>query len=233
MIAIIVGLAGAAAWLLVSPGAATRIELIAPPPRDRGNRMARMKVLAARLGLRHRSRAQRALARRRVVEAVVALAAELRAGQPPAAALVHAAGNPPVWPTALAALRLGGAVSDALRLDAREHRLLASVAACWDVGAASGSGLSSSIERLAQGARRSDEVRAQLEAELAAPRATARLLSGLPLIGLGMAVALGVDPLNFLLGGPIGWGCLMGGAVLIAAGIVWTNRIATRIERQL
>lgn len=195
--------------------------------------MDQVLVLAARFGLRQRSRAQRALARRRVVEAVAALAAELRAGQPPTAALVHAAGNPPVWPTALAALRLDGSVSDALRLDAREHRLLASVAACWDVGSASGSGLSSSIERLAQGARRSEEVRAQLEAELSAPRATARLLSGLPLVGLGMAVILGVDPLNFLLGGPLGWGCLLGGAALIAAGILWTGRIAARIELQL
>lgn len=233
MIAIIIALAGAAGWLLVPPGAAVRIESLRPPRHDRVSPMARMQVIAARLGLRNRSRAQRAMARRRVVEAVAALAAELRAGQPPPAALVNSAGSPPVWPTALAALRLDGAVSDALRLDAREHRLLASVAACWDVGSASGSGLSSSIERLAQGARRSEEVRSQLEAELSAPRATARLLSGLPLVGLGMAMVLGVDPLNFLLSGPIGWGCLMGGAALIAVGILWTNRIATRIERQL
>ena len=46
-------------------------------------------------------------------------------------------------------------------------------------------------------------------------------------------MALGVDPWGFLLGGPIGWGCLLGGAALIAAGILWTGRIATRIEGRL
>jgi tight adherence protein B len=168
-----------------------------------------------------------------VTSAVVALAAELRAGQPPSAALLISAGSPPVWPSTLAALRLDSDIPEALRVDAQAHPVLRSLAACWEVGSASGSGLAAAVHRLAEASRAAEEVRGELEVQLAGPRATARTLATLPLIGLLLGVLMGADPVGWLLGSALGLGCLAGGAVLTGLGILWTSRIAAGVERQL
>jgi tight adherence protein B len=168
-----------------------------------------------------------------VIDAMSALAAELRAGQPPGPALVHSAGTPPVWPTALAALRLDGDIPEALRVDAGSHGVLRSLAACWEVGSASGTGLAAAVSRLADASRAAEEVRGELEVQLAGPRATARTLATLPLIGLLLGILMGADPVSWLLGSAIGLGCLAGGVVLTGVGIIWTGRIASAVERQL
>ena len=165
--------------------------------------------------------------------AVVALAAELRAGQPPSAALLISAGTPPVWPSTLAALRLDGDIPEALRVDAQVHPVLRSLAACWEVGSASGSGLAAAVQRLAEASRAAEEVRGELDVQLAGPRATARTLATLPLIGLLLGVLMGADPVGWLLGSALGVGCLAGGALLTGLGILWTSRIAAGVERQL
>lgn len=183
--------------------------------------------------LRRRGRASR-LRRQRSEEALaalVALASELRAGLPPELALVNASTT--VWPTALAAIRLDGDVPDALRADAATTPVLRSLAACWQVGASSGSGLANAVDRLAQSHREADDVRGQLEVQLAGPRATARMLALLPLIGIAMGAMLGADPLGFLLGSPVGIACLAAGVGLTAVGMWWTNRIAARVEARL
>ena len=69
--------------------------------------------------------------------------------------------------------------------------------------------------------------------QLAGPRATARTLATLPLIGLLLGVLMGADPIGWLLGSALGLGCLAGGAVLTGLGILWTSRIAAGVERQL
>ncbi len=76
---------------------------------------------------------------------------------------------------------------------------------------------------------------AQLEAEedaeaarqtaLAGPKATVRLLSWLPLLGLGLGMALGVDPLGILLGNPWGVATFVAGLVLTAAGRMWSSKL--------
>lgn len=183
-------------------------------------------------------RRRRAAARLRLIEAVGALAAELEAGQTPDAALQRSAGEPPAWPTTLAAIRLHAPVAAALRadaaqVDATQRSLLSSMAACWEATEVSGSGLSTAIGRLADAARQSEETRVQLEGELAAPRATARLLAALPAFGVLIGFALGIDPLGWLLGNPFGWACLAGAIGLIALGMAWTGRISAAVERRL
>jgi tight adherence protein B len=195
-------------------------------------RTAYLTVLR-RFGLGPGSRRHRDQERQHAITAIVALAAELRAGQPPSIALVNAAGTPAVWPTALAVLRLGGDVSDALRTDAAFHPVLRSLAACWEVGATSGSGLAAAVDRLAESSRIAADIRGQLEVQMAGPRSTARVLGTLPLIGLAMGMLLGADPLAWLLGSPIGLGCLICGLALTALGMFWTSRIAARVEAQL
>ena len=169
----------------------------------------------------------------RVVQALAALAAELEAGHPPGEALRRAGGDPCVWPVARAALHLDGDVPSALEADARHHPVLGHLAACWRVAADSGAGLAASVARLAAASRSAEDVRVDLEAQLAGPRATARLLALLPIVGIGFGMLMGTDPVAWLVGATAGRACLVGGIGLTLAGTWWTGRIAARVERLL
>lgn len=178
-------------------------------------------------------RRRRTAERERTIHALQGLAAELRAGQPPTVALQHAAGNPPVWPATIAGIALGADAARSLREDAQRDELLRPLAACWQVCQSTGSGLALAVERLAESARVAEEVRTELEAQLAGPRATARMLAGLPIIGLLLGMALGGEPLQWLLGTSVGWLCLLVGVALTMLGLAWTGRIARQVERSL
>jgi tight adherence protein B len=101
------------------------------------------------------------------------------------------------------------------------------------VAATQGAGLADALDRLVVQDRRAEEVRRQLEAHLAAPRATARMLALLPALGLLLGIAVGGDPLGWLLGTPLGVGCLVLGILLVVAGLTWASRIVARTERLL
>jgi tight adherence protein B len=68
---------------------------------------------------------------------------------------------------------------------------------------------------------------------MAGPRATARILMLLPLFGIAMGMLMGVSPLAWLLGTPLGIGCLLGGLLLTALGYWWTSRIVAKVEELL
>lgn len=216
--------AGAAAWLALRPGWHSRSLL----PVVRGV----IAVIRQRLlGRRARGRV-----RGQVRDALAEVVADVRAGQPPARALERAlaSADTHLAPRSLAAVRWGGDIPGALRDDARsaDQPLLSAAAACWSV-AERGAGLADALDRVVQQDRKAEEVRRQLQAQLAAPRATARMLALLPLIGLGLGFAIGGDPLGWLLGTPFGWACLGLGLALTGLGLAWTSRIATRTERLL
>ena len=183
------------------------------------------------------SRRRRAHMRSALREALAEVVADVRAGQPPERALSRALADRDMSlaPRTLAAARWGGDVVGALRDDARvcAQPLLASAAACWSVAAMQGAGLADALDRLVAQDRRAEEVRRQLEAHLAAPRATARMLALLPAIGLVLGIAVGGDPIGWLLGTPLGVTSLVLGLLLIALGLLWATRIATRTERLL
>ena len=86
---------------------------------------------------------------------------------------------------------------------------------------------------LAATARAAEDVRVDLEGQLAGPRASARLLAGLPFVGIAFGMMLGSDPLAWLLTSLPGRACLLVGLVLTALGTWWTGRIAQRVERLL
>ena len=178
------------------------------------------------------SRRRRAQQRARVLQAIGALAAELEAGAPPAEALLRAQGDPSVWPHAAAAARWGDGIAEGLDADARAAPVLGQVAACWRVGSR-GAGLVEAIQHVAASARAAEDVRVEMEAQLAGPRSTARLLSGLPVVGLGLGLMLGADPLGWLLGTLPGRLCLAVGVILTLVGMWWTGRIAAGVERRL
>lgn len=195
----------------------------------------RVRLLGRRVvdGIGPGARRRRSQARVRVIQSLGALAAELEAGQPPPVALARCAGEPSAWPVACGVAVLGGDIAAALVVDGQRQPVLRQLAACWQVAADSGSGLAAAVARLAESARAAEDVRVDLEAQLAAPRATARLLAVLPLVGVGFGLMLDADPLAWLLGSGPGRLCLVAGALLTAIGTWWTGRIAAAVERQL
>jgi tight adherence protein B len=135
---------------------------------------------------------------------------------------------------ARAAAFRGSPVSDAIRISApaafprlsgREPRIWFELAACFDIAEASGCPLADVLTRFAAQLEVEDDAEAARQTALAGPKATVSLLTWLPLIGLGLGIALGVDPFAILVGTPLGLAALAAGAALTAAGRIWSSRL--------
>jgi tight adherence protein B len=162
------------------------------------------------------------------LEAVTALAAELRAGQPPASALAAAAsattgGPAAVLAEAAATARLGGSVPVALRLPGSPA--FDRLAAAWQLSADTGASLAAVLDEVARSARAERQHERQLAILLAGPRATAALLAVLPIAGLALGAAIGAHPVTVLLDSKAGHAALLSGVLLELAGLTWTDRI--------
>lgn len=73
------------------------------------------------------------------------------------------------------------------------------------------------------------EFASRTEAGMAGPRATAMVLAGLPLVGLGLGQLMGAQPIGVLLGSPLGSVLLVVGTGLGAAGLLWSDAIVARV----
>ena len=100
-----------------------------------------------------------------------------------------------------------------------------SVAACIETAEASGSPLAAVLDRLAAQLEADADAAAARAVALAGPTATAKVLSVLPLAGLGLGMLMGADPLRLLLSTPLGAGCLVLGAGLTVLGRWWSARL--------
>lgn len=183
---------------------------------------------ALRLAARARA-TRRAEARAvRVLAACDGMAADLAAGQPPRAALRRAAQEwDELQPVAVAA-DLDSDVPAALRRLAAAPGAgqLRTVAAAWQVAHRSGTGLATTLGRVAGVLREEQRTRRLVATELAAARATARMMAALPVLVLLLGSGIGGDPLGFLLGTPVGLGCLALGLGLTQLGLLWLERVA-------
>jgi tight adherence protein B len=166
------------------------------------------------------------------VEVTFALAGELRAGRTPSQALAAVAGVAgPVRPALEAAHRAVAVGANAADELARAARLpgaerLRYVAAAWAVADSAGGRVAVVLERLSDAMDSEEELRRELDAAMAGPRATMFLLASLPLLGLVLGQTVGAHPLHLLLHRPLGWGLLAAAAVLDAVGVLVTRTIA-------
>jgi tight adherence protein B len=128
----------------------------------------------------------------------------------------------------------GAPVSDAIRSavstafrhpGGTEPRIWDQLAACFDIAEASGCPLADVLTRFAAQLEVEDDAEAARQTALAGPRATVSLLTWLPLMGLGLGAALGVDPVAILVGTPLGLAALAAGLVLTVAGRIWSARL--------
>lgn len=106
---------------------------------------------------------------------------------------------------------------------ARDVRVWGELAACFDTAEATGCPLADVLARFAAHLETEDDAESARQTALAGPRATVRLLTGLPLSGLGLGLLLGVDPVATLLGNPWGLAALAAGVVLTAVGRLWSS----------
>jgi tight adherence protein B len=183
-------------------------------------------ALVVRGALQRRAGRAFAGARARVLDALCALAADLRAGLPPAAAWpvgARVTGSP-------GGARVTGSPGDVATADsdavwAHDERIAHLIGSVWRLAEQSGAPLAELIERIEADARAADRARAIAAAQAAGARATALLLAGLPAGGIALGYAIGADPLWILLHTPLGAGCALAALVLQLAGLTWTDRL--------
>lgn len=93
-----------------------------------------------------------------------------------------------------------------------------------------GAPLATSMERAAEHAEERIDALLGRQSALAAPRATGRILSWLPLLGLGLGVLMGSDPVGVLTGSILGALTGLLGLGLAFAGRRWTAALVHRAE---
>lgn len=168
--------------------------------------------------LRRRSRARAVPELVRVV--VTQVGSLLRSGAAPGVAWeravgvrVDAAGVPRV---AELAPHVGGR--------ATAQALVAACRLAVEVGAP----LASVLDEVAASVAADAEARAERDAALAGPRATARVLLWLPAVGVLLGYVLGADPLGTATDGALGTAGVLLGLVLLLAGRTWSARLVER-----
>jgi tight adherence protein B len=71
-------------------------------------------------------------------------------------------------------------------------------------------------------------LRREVRAALAGPKASAKLVTLLPVVAIGFGVVLGFETAAVLLGNPLGIVCLLVGAALLWAGARWNRALAAK-----
>ena len=157
-------------------------------------------------------------------EACEVMAAQLRAGRSAPQALEAAASACSELLPAARQLQLGGNVSATLR-EIPASPAARGIASAWATAEASGAALAGVVERVLSELLVQQEIRREVDAQLAGPRATARLLAVLPVAGVALGFMLGVDVPHTLFSTVFGLVCLGVGGVLALVGLAWVERL--------
>lgn len=142
-----------------------------------------------------------------------------------AAARAAAANGTPVSAAIRRSLAASGPAQGGVLGHDRDSRIWSDLAACFDIAEASGCPLADVLTRFAAQLEVEDDADAARQTALAGPKATVSLLTWLPVLGLGLGTALGVDPLAVLLGTPLGLAALAAGTGLTVAGRIWSAKL--------
>lgn len=168
-----------------------------------------------------------------VAHACSVLASHLRVGQVPTEALAVASVDCAVLREARQVHDVGGDVTAVWRVQGCQpgHGGLLELARAWQVSVQTGAPLSATLQQVAVSLSAEESLRAVVAGELASPRATSKVMAALPACGIGMGYLLGGDPIQWLLAGPAGWACVLGGVFLAGAGVIWIELLARQASR--
>ena len=215
--------------VLIVAAAGPRLPVLSPPRIVLAGTAAAVTVFAVRQVRAARER-QRVMSRRsEVVEVLVMMAAELRAGVLPGRTLTALARDFAMLQPAARAAELGGDVVSALDEASRRpgQELLRDLGGAWHVADRAGAPLATVLARLAESARIERDIARESDAGVAPARATARLMAVLPGAGLLLGSGMGGDPVATLTSTWIGVLCLAAGCGLACLGVAWIERIAS------
>jgi tight adherence protein B len=115
-------------------------------------------------------------------------------------------------------------------LPAAAAEVLAGMAAVWTVSERSGAPAAEMILRYAAAQRDALDAERERRIAMAGPRSTVRVLSWLPLIGIGLGLLIGVKPLELVSGLP-GQLSIGTGIVLYVLGRWWMRTMMRRAQR--
>ncbi len=192
----------------------------------------------ASLRYRRRRRVRRAGEEGRTLEAALdVLVGELRVGCHPVRAFRVAAeetvGAVAASLRAVAArARLGADVTAGLRAASRSSALPAQwdrLAVCWQLAGDQGLAIATLMRAAQRDIAERQRFSAHVASSMAGARATARILAGLPVLGVLLGQLIGARPLSFLLGGHAGGWLLVIGSTLACGGLLWSDRITDRL----
>lgn len=99
------------------------------------------------------------------------------------------------------------------------------VAAAWAIATDSGAPLAGALRDYVRSLRMLSAVEREIASALAGPRATARMVMLLPVVGVLFGMLLGFNTLGVLFTTLPGIGCLVVGSGLIALAAVWNRRL--------
>lgn len=99
------------------------------------------------------------------------------------------------------------------------------LAAAWALAITVGAPLADTLRAMAAALRETDDSRDEVRIALAEPAATARLMSWLPLVAVGLGFLLGFDPIGVMLATPVGITCGVAGMALMLGARAWTARL--------
>jgi tight adherence protein B len=170
-----------------------------------------------------------------LIEVLAAFAAELRAGRTLEEAVRGAVADCPDEDIAAAVVRavrapVASVPGTAASTDGRAAALDQLTAAVV-LSARTGCSLAAVVSAVEDDLGARQRRRRELLVATAGPRASARLLAGLPLLGLAMGSGVGADPWQVLTRTGTGQLLLVAGVLLEGAGIAWTGRLVRRLGR--
>ena len=133
-------------------------------------------------------------------------------------------------------LAVGGSTADGLRLAASRLsgpgvEALGWLAVTAEVIDRSGAPAALVLDEVGAGLLAQIAEADERETALAGPRATASVLSVLPLVGIGLGALIGVNVPVVLLGTHLGWLCALSGGLFWAAGRAWSSRLVSSASR--
>ena len=200
-------------------------------------------LFALKLRRRAHQRAEAAAFRAEVARVIRSASGELRAGVDPVAALRAATGGTSLhaeraWGMDVSGPWVGVRVADTADVGTALQSAastpgggsLADVAAAWHLAEQAGAPLAVILDRMAGAMQAEVELDREVAGEAEPARATARLMAGLPIFGLGLGLLLGVNPVAVLLGSGLGVACLVGGLALACCGVWWIERIVSALD---
>lgn len=120
---------------------------------------------------------------------------------------------------------------DDIRLDG-DGAAGATVTAARALALELGAPLAELLDEVGSGVADDESAAAERRAALAGPAATGRVLGWLPVAGVLLALALGADVVAVAADGGVGTASVVGGAVLVVVGRVWTRALVRRAEQE-